>query len=198
MFQKLFFILIFTMLGFSGIFAQTPPKSVTDFYFALPADVYSMDISGNKISGKTALINFRKSLIKIEDVKNGYLKLEGTWEGWAEIALFKKRDGSYIVAQAETGCGPACDGFIKFFTYNNGKWTDITASVFPTPNEVQIKDIFLKKNIDLEENGTTHYYRLPRTGTTVKMACNVCKEGDGEDFVLQEFLWNGEKFTVKR
>ena len=94
--------LIVAIIVFASI-AAAQPKTVTDYFLAMPADKYSKDIEGNEIKNKSELIKFRKSLIKIEDIKNGYLKLEGTWEGWVEIALFKKTDGSYVIAQAENG-----------------------------------------------------------------------------------------------
>ncbi len=188
------FLLFFSV----NVFAQKQTKTVTDFYLAMPSDVYSTDIEGNKITGKAALEKHRKSLIKTEDIKNGYLNLEGAWEGWAEIALFKKKDGSYLIAQAESGCGPACEGFIKFFTFKSGKWTNVTKQVFPNLSETQIKQAFITKKVDLEENGLSHYFVLPQQGTTVKMACNMCNNGDGEHFTLMEFTWNGDKFSVKK
>jgi hypothetical protein len=192
-------LLIVAITTFSA-FASGQPKTIMDYYLAMPTDYYAKDIEGNEIKGKAALTKFRKSLIKIEDIKNGYLRLEGTWEGWAEIALFKKNDGSYIIGHAESGCGPACEGFIKFYTYNAGKWAEITNSVFPQLTEAQIKQAFDDKNINAEEDGMSHYYLLPRQGTTVKMACNMCDDGttsDENDTVLKEFVWNGEKFTMK-
>jgi hypothetical protein len=176
------------------------PKTVTDYFLALPASFYSKDSEGKTIKG-AALARFRRSLIKTEDIKNGYLRLEGAWEGWAEIALFKKTDGSYLIAQAETSCGPACDGFVKFFTYNAGKWTDVTRQVFPTLSQAAVKKALAAKKIS-EPDNTPYYFRLPRIGTTVKMACNECETTDnagagGEDFTILEFAWNGAKFTQK-
>lgn len=147
---------------------------------------------------KTGIVKHRKSLIKIEDVKNGYLKLEGAWEGWAEIALFKKKDGSYLIAQAESGCGPVCSGFIKFFDYKNGKWSDVTDQVFPVLTEARIKKAFVDKKIDTEETGANIYFVLPREGTTVRMSCNECSDTGDQDSILLEFNWNGEKFTMKK
>lgn len=200
--KKQFILSTFLILVFSvSLFAQTQPKTVTDFYLVMPSNLYSTDIEGNKIAGKAALSKHRKSLIKTEDIKNGYLKLEGAWEGWAEIALFKKKDGSYLIAQAENGCGPACEGFVKFFTYKAGKFTDVTKQVFPTLTEAQVKQVFTAKNINLEDSGMSYYFLLPQQGTTVKMACNMCENGETNeepDFTLMEFTWNGEKFTVKK
>jgi hypothetical protein len=194
--KKRFMLLTLIILATTTL-VSAQSKTVTDYYLAMPGDVYSTNIEGNKITNKAALTKFRKSLIKTENIKNGYLKLEGTWEGWAEIALFKKKDGSYLIAQAESGCGPACLGFIKFFTYKAGKFTDVTKQVFPNLTDEQINRAFASKNINTEENGTSHYYLLPQKGTTVKMACNMCNDGD-EDFTLIEFVWNGDKFTVKK
>ncbi len=196
--KKLFISFSLLLFAFSiNSFAQTP-RTVTDFYLAMPSDVYSTNMEGNKVTGKAALTKLRRSMLKVEDIKNGYLKIEGAWEGWAEIALFKKKDGSYLIAQAESGCGPACEGFIKFFTFKNGKWTDVTEQVFPNLSEEQIKQAFTAKNVDPEETGLSHYFLLPQKGTTVKMACNMCSDGDEEHFTLMEFNWNSEKFSVKK
>lgn len=195
--KKLSISFAFLLFAFSVNSFSQQPKTVTDFYLAMPSNVYATDIEGNAIKGKAAITKHRKSLIKTEDIKNGYLRLEGGWEGWAEIALFKKKDGSYLIAQAESGCGPACEGLVKFFTYKAGKWTDVTKQVFPNLTEAQVKQTFIGKKLDLQENGTSHYFLLPQTGTTVKMACNMCSE-DANNFTLMEFAWNGERFTVKK
>lgn len=198
--KKLFISFVFLLFAFSVNSFSQQPKTVTDFYLAMPNDVYATNMEGNKITGKAALTKHRKSLIKTEDIKNGYLKLEGAWEGWAEIALFKKKDGSYLIAQSETGCGPACEGFIKFFTYKAGKWTDVTKQVFPMPTDNQVAAAFKAKKINTED-GMSNYFLLPQTGTTVKMACNMCENGETNEepeLVLMEFTWNGEKFTVKK
>ncbi len=154
----------------------------------MPSNVYSTDIEGNKITGKPVLIKFRKSLIKIEDIKNSYLKLEGTWEGWAEIALFKKTDGNYIITQAENSCGLACDGFVKFWTYKTGKWLEITTQVFPKISAATAAKTFnLKKPTSEEaadENGFSFYYLLPRVGKTLKVECNQCTQSGADDLVF--------------
>jgi hypothetical protein len=192
--------LIIVILAFAS-FMSAQPKTVTDYYLAMPNNVYSTDMEGNKITSKPTLTKFRKSLIKIEDIKNGYLKLEGTWEGWAEIALFKKTDGQYIIAQAENGCGPACVGFVKFWTYTAGKWTEITKQVFADLSEKTAAKAFNAKkpaaDEAADEKGFSFYYLLPRQGKTLKVACNECTQSGAEDFVFMEYEWNGAKFVKK-
>ncbi len=193
------FVLTIAFVG--STFAQ--PKTVTDYFLAMPNDVYSTTIEGNKVTGKAALTKFRKSMIKTEDIKNGFLRIEGSWEGWAEIALFKKTDGSYIIAQAENGCGPACDGFVKFWTYNAGKWTDITKSVFTEPTgKAAAKQFNATKGKDDEAadaDGLPFYYSLPRQGKIMRTVCNECSQvQDGtDDFTIFKYEWNGAKFVKK-
>lgn len=196
-------ILLTALILTFGLTAFAQPKTVTDYFLAMPNDVYSTTIEGKKITNKAALIKFRKSMIKVEDVKNGYLRIEGTWEGWAEIALFKKTDGSYIIAQAENGCGPACDGFVKFWTYSAGKWTDVTKSVFTEPSGKSVAKQFnaTKGETDeaAEESGMPFYYSLPREGRVMRVVCNECSQvQDGtEDFTIFSYEWNGTKFVKK-
>src|SRR5438552_18609665 len=122
--MKNIFAILFLLVFSAFTFAQPQPKTVTDFYLALPSDRYSHPI-GKEISGKEAIAKYRKSLITVEDISNGYIKLENNeMEGWSEFALFKKSDGTYILAVSEIGCGPGCDGHLQLLTYNNGKWTD--------------------------------------------------------------------------
>lgn len=198
--KQLILLSFMILIGCTSAFAQ--PKTVTDYFLAMPNDKYSTDMQGNPVRTKTALLKFRKSLIKIEDVKNGYLKLEGPWEGWAEIALFKRSDGSYLIAESSVGCGPACDGSLTFYTYANGKWSDVTTKFAPKFNGQAVYENFKKNGGANEEINSgedlTYYYRLPRAGRTLKVACNECADsGDEMDFVLLEYEWNGEKFLAK-
>lgn len=196
--KTLLFILLISTFGFS-IFAQ--PKTVTEFYLVMPDDIYVFSTKmGEKITDKAELIKFRKSLIKIEDIKNGYLKLEGDWEGWAEIVLFKKTDGSYLIAENLSGCGPACEGTLKFWTYKGGKWTEVTKQIWTEISGTDAIKVFNSHRQDgierAEENDFSFYYLLPRYGKTLKIACNLCSYLDG-DFVFMQFDWNGTKFVRK-
>ena len=175
------------------VFGQTPPKTVTEFYLALPGGIHGIagtrdsDIPGfeddflfysnQRNEAKSSILQYRKSLIKIEDIKNGYLRLESSeWKGWVEIALFKKGEGSYLVAISQVTCGPGCSGGVIFSTYKSGNWKNVTNQVFPGSSQ-------------------RGYYKLPRFGTTIALVCGDdggerCHDGEK----LAEFQWNKEKF----
>ena len=174
--------------------AQINLTTVTDYYLSLPGGIYGIEgtqdseipgfeddfffYANERNESQSAIRKYRKSIIKIEDLKNGYLRLEGKgWDGWVEIALFKKSDESYVVAISQVGCGPGSKGGLLFATYKNSKWKNVTKQVFPY--EVQ----------------TENYYKLPRTGTTIELICGddsnkTCRNGTA----LGKFKWNREKF----
>jgi hypothetical protein len=177
-----------------GVPGQTQPKTVTEFYLALPAGVGGIEgTQASEIPGfendfffyanernesRASILKYRKSLIKIEDIKNGYLRLESNeWKGWAEIALFKKVDGSYVVAISQVACEQDCSGGVIFATYKSGHWKNMTKQVFPRSSQ--------------------GYYRLPRIGTSIVLICGdksdkSCRFGEE----LAEFQWNKEKFVA--
>ena len=180
--------ILLNLMVLSSLFAQEEPKPVTDFYLALPADRYSHPF-GKEIKSRSELINYRKSLITIADIKNGYLKLDqNESEGWSEFALFKKADGSYLLAVSEISCGPGCTGELQFLTYKNNKWTDVTRQYAPK----------IPAGADPEEY--ENYWALPRVGRTLVLV--VTNEGvkeEGEKLVRREykFEWNGTGFIRK-
>lgn len=185
--KKVTYLLV-AIVAFST-FAFAQPKTVSDYYLAMPSNLYNF----TQIKDKAALTKYRKKNIKIEDIKNGYLRIESIdFEGRGEVALFKKNDGSYIVGQTLVGCGPICGGGVDFWTYKAGKWTNVTKQVFDF-SEADLNKLFASRNV--EENDRTAFFELPREGKTMTLKCDDCDpNGDG---VLAKFEWNGSKFVKK-
>jgi hypothetical protein len=187
-------LVILAISSFSS--AQYNPKTVTEFYLALPTSfniVRNLDetpfrdgfffdefYENEKTTSRAAILKHRKALIKIEDIKNGYLKLQPKGsDGWAEIALFKKDDGNYLVALSQVECGPGCSGDLMFLLYSRGTWTNVTKHVFPPG-----------------PSSNDGYFKLPRAGTAIELVCGdagneTCLNGK----IISEFHWNREKFT---
>lgn len=174
---------------------NSQPKTVTDFYYLLPEKYFPQsDFDG---SNKLSLRDYRKSIIKIEDPKNGYLRLEGTWiEGWAEVAVFKKTNGKYIVGISIVGCGPGCSNEeMAFLSYENGQWQEITGEVLPKITDAQIEAAFARHKVAEDDRGGLAY-ELPRLGTTIKVKL-IGPEAAVKDKVFFELNWNGTKFVLK-
>ncbi|MEP6922910.1 MAG: hypothetical protein ABI954_00475 [Pyrinomonadaceae bacterium] len=158
------------------------PKTVTDFYLAMSSDNYSHPF-GREISSTAAITKYRKSLIKIEDIKNGYLRLEpNESEGWSEIALFKKTDGSYLIAHSNVGCGPGCQSDLELLTFKNGNWTNVTKQFFPPLSK------------DAKEAESCRW-KLPRFGRILTMECGNDEDENQENKEFA-FEWNGTEFIV--
>ena len=179
------------------VLGQTLPRNVTEFYLALPGSINGIEgaqnseipgfeddfffYSNTRNESKSSILKYRKGLIKSEDLKNGYLRLESReWEGWVEISLFKKADGSSLIAISQVTCGPGCKGGLLFLTYKNGHWKNVTSQVFPISKL------------------TGNYYELPRVGTSIALVCGddanqSCRNREK----LAEFQWDRNGFIKK-
>lgn len=170
------------------------PRTVEDFYLLLPAKY---------IQPLTQAKN-RKGLIAVKDVADGYLRLESgatglDWEGWAEIALFKKTNGEYVVGVVDGSCATICYSGVEFLEYANGKWTSVTKKIMPEISDAMTLARYKKLNPDDTEfdaqNPPYTSYKLPRKGTTVILNANL---GGDTDIALFEFVWNGKTFAMKK
>ncbi len=195
---------LFLTFGLS-VFAQ--PKTVTDYFLAMPDTEDFPYYRSAETTTKAALIKFRKSLIEVEDIKNGYLKLKGTWNGYAEIALFKKTDGSYLIANLRADCEEGCEGFLSLYSYKNAKWTDVGFDILPRYGDIASE--FNKKrpkgakvvNVAGDDTeGFSFTYDLPKVGKSIKVSCSMCiptQKDPLDKFYFAEYEWNGAKFVKK-
>src|SRR4051812_38095865 len=103
-FTKILILVFFTLMSFNLTSAQQP-KTVTDYLLALPANFYEFIEPGynkyqkNKPKTQAQIEEYRRSRIVIEDIKNGYIKYkeDPNMDDWAEIALFKRNNGEYLM-----------------------------------------------------------------------------------------------------
>jgi hypothetical protein len=170
------------------------PKTVEDFYMLLPA----------KYIQPLAAVKDRRKLVKTRDIANGYLYLSGEssmpdWEGWAEVALFKKTNGDYLIGVVDGSCATFCYSGVEFLEYKNGKWTEATAKVLPEITDKmtldRYKEIFPDSTEYDARNPPHTNYELPQKGTTVKVNAN---EAGADNTLLFELSWNGARFELKK
>lgn len=189
-FLKFCFPILLTGCFVNVFFAQSEPKTVTDFFYLLPEKHFAPFEDGN--GKKPSLIDFRKSIIKIGDIKNGYLRLESyQWEGWAEVAIFKKKNGKYVVLVVENSCGPVCGSEVTAYSRDNGTWADVTTQVLPKISDANLNAAYKRhRTSSNDEPGLV--YELPRIGKTIKV-----RTDGGQDIIFFELTWNGSKFSLK-
>lgn len=120
---------------FADNFGQTKtlqPRTVTDFYLQLPADL--VDDSNGAAE--------RRKRIAVEDLANGYLKLKPTEEqgenGYTEIALFKKSSGGYVLAVVSVECAENCIGGARYLERRADRWVDVTNRVLPITRDGEL------------------------------------------------------------
>lgn len=166
-------------------FVQKQPQSVIDYYLRLPSKY--LTVGGNREQ--------RLKAIKINDARNGYLRIEGDWEGFAEIALFKKPDRTYLIAVSDVQFGPGPDQRLYFLEYRNDQWTDRTREVLPAISNEAIAAAYMSKKAPGDEDfgqDVPHIYLLPRVGTTITI---VTAPGLIErNITLLELKWTGSRF----
>lgn len=161
------------------------PQSVVDYYLLLP-DKYLTE-GGSRQS--------RLKAIKINDARNGYLRVEGAWEGYTEIALFRKPDRAALIAVSDVHFGPGPEQRLRFLEYTNSRWTDRTREVMPEVSASAIAAAYRAKKRPVDEDfgdDVPHLYLLPRMGTTITVV--VAPGFTQRGMTLMELRWKDGRF----
>lgn len=175
-----------TLLFLFVILAHGLTQTVTDYYMSLPEHLlesYTKANKLNKLSNFTDKDKFRKSLIKIEDIKNGYIRLDNKkmrGGGYIEVKVFKKNNGSDLIVVADNTCENSCMGTLNFLTFEKGKWANVTFDYISR----------FHRHYDKAEI-TGSKYELPRWGDKVEETAWL-KDGSGTK--TYKYEWSGEKF----
>lgn len=176
--------------------AATEPRTVLDFYKLLPSKYLNVPKG----------VKTRKPRLDVTDIANGYLSFvapsygdgDGAWESWAsaEVVLFKKNSGGYVVGVAQTETVTVSNTNLRFLEYNAGAWRDVTKKVSPPITEKMILAALRRadpeefKNL-LDNSPMFVTYDLPRVGRSI-----VAKwDGNATLFKLN---WNGERFEMQQ
>lgn len=167
---------------------QRAPADVLDFYRLLPAECLFPE----------GVRPDREQAVKIKDVPNGYLRLEGTWEGYTEVALFRKADGSALIGVILSECGPGCQQKVRFLEWDGAAWRDRTGEVLPEVTPAMLAAAYrAKKETGDEDFGqeVPAVYVLPRRGTMVRI--QVQPEFSQREIILFELKWNRQRFELQ-
>jgi len=190
------FLLLAGLIGWGlGAFALTPalpreqPADVMDYLRLLPAEyLFPEGVSLD-----------REEAVRVKDVPNGYLRLEGTWEGFTEVALFRKADGSALIGVIRSECGPGCQQQVRFLEWGGAAWRDLTGEVLPEVTPAMLAAAYGAKKGPGDENfgqDVPAVYVLPRRGTTVRI--QVQPEFSRREITLFELKWTRRRFELVR
>lgn len=141
------------------------PKTVKDFLLTVPERYLGIDAVRLPAAERLAMI-------EIDDTANGWLRLVGrgdrAFEGWIEMAMFRRGLGGPMLAVAVNQCGPLCEQRLTFLRHAGGEWLDLTAAVFqPLPAE-RVRRLYRAAFPDGESaDDPPVLYRLPRHGTDI-------------------------------
>jgi hypothetical protein len=167
--------------------AQAPRPTVLDLYRSAPAAALFPE----------GLQPDREAVIAVRDVANGYLRLEGAWEGFTEVALFRTADGDSLLVVARAECGPLCEQTVRVFAARGADLDEVSAEVLPalTPDRLAAAWSRLRQPGDPDlADGVPALLRLPRFGTTIRVV--VPPEVAGREVTLHELRWNRRAFEL--
>lgn len=177
----LLIVLTIGVLAMSVSAQKKQPKTVRDFFMALPAEYFSLDCCLSE-SEREAKKEYLERYLTSEDTANGYLSGAGdaAQEGFV-MALFKRPNSTYLIGFYTYGEGGVEDTpWCVFLDYKNGKWTDVSKTTIPNYNAAK------------------YIYELPQKGTTIEV---FQKDENGEDFYkgkkLYDLIWKNGKFTKR-
>jgi len=169
---RILFLAVLIWLTKIVVSAQSPqpnePHTVVDYYMLLP-DKY---FEANRDERLHWMLDPKRGAIV--DISNGYLYAPGDGAQTDIYAcLFKKSNGTYLMAVGYNDKDEVFETFLDFFVYDHGHMLNVTKNVFP---------VRFNKNL---------FYLLPRWGTTIKVTNTSGKK-------LYDLVWTGSVFLLKR
>jgi hypothetical protein len=163
---------VITAPGLKASPAQSSaPKTVGDYFLLVPERYFPYDLS------------FRQDLLHgdhrgvVIDVRNGYISWDASDAPDAfEFVIFRKSNGSYVVAYNDTGDDfdqPGDGPGPMLLSYEGGKWRDVTKALLP---------VALDRKLG---------YKLPRNGRSIEVTNEQGRK-------LYTLTWAHDRFRLER
>ncbi len=210
------FIIVLLIL----ICAKSYSQNVLDFYLMLPdsVSVFSKTDRTKMVEKYKAGVNeyyyqgdFRYWFDTV-DVKNGYLRVSGAFEGTWEMCYWKKNNGTKMIGVSEISCGPICDSRVSFYDYAQGKLIPLDlATILPQVDYNDYYDIpKIKSNntpADFEklknEYSVAWTFRMPQKGLNIVVKFEPTDDINTSKYKIfyknnpekLELIWNNGSFT---
>jgi hypothetical protein len=153
----IFFVAV--SLGLSSLtapVARPRTMNVLDYYLAMPQKY--MRYAGGESE------QARNAALYVSDVEKGYLQArQPNGEFYTSLALFKRPDGSDLIAVENRECARGCNEEFYLLTYRDGRWSDVTAQVLPAVDNTVVR-AELDKKFKARESFQPHVLHRLSTG----------------------------------
>ena len=161
--MKLNFLLLLPLWAASLL--ATDLKSIKDYLLLVPEK--HLGLEGAKLTAAERL-----AMIETDDSASGWLRLAGrgrnAFEGWIELALFRRGPDGPMLGVAVNHCGPRCEQRLAFLRCAGGQWQEITGRVFTPLPEKRVQALYAREFPGDEfADDPPVLYRLPRRGTDI-------------------------------
>ena len=182
-------LVLFLLTGAS--LAQVPkdrrPKSILDYYFLLPHKYLAYLKADSR--------SVREAAIRIKDLDGAFLKSgPETDEVSTTVTLFKKSDGSDVIAVENRSCPSGCTSSLNLLSYTKNQWTDVTNDLLPAIDGSKIERLLERQYVTRPNEPVRKSlltYTLRQNGGSIE----VNEHWTG--MVLGEYQWANDAFIFK-
>src|SRR6266496_901368 len=178
---------LFTGSSSAQTLADRHSKSILDYYLLLPHKYLAYLTTDSQQA--------REAAIQIKNLDGGFLKSGVvTDEVSTTLVLFKRSDGSNLIAVENRSCPASCSSNLNLLLYANDQWVEVTHDVLPAIDGSAV-----------EASLQRQYFSRPGEPNRQSQLIYTLRKG-GESFevnehwsgmVLGEFDWANDAFTFK-
>jgi hypothetical protein len=162
----LFALVCLIVLMVTALASSTPqpkPMTILDYYLALPQK-YLKFAGGDSATERSAALY-------IKDVETGYLQArQPNGEFYSAVALFKRSDGSDLVAVENRECAAGCNEEFYLLSYESGQWNDVTAKTLPAMKQEDLRATLAKQFKAREGFEPRVMHRLTSGGASIDVS----------------------------
>jgi len=137
---------------------------------------------------------------EVLDIKNGYAKVTGAYEGSYTFAIWRMANGNDLVGKTSMSCGPVCDYTYEFFEITPDGDLNVTKTVLPQ-KEISEHCKFMVDKAMAEEKmdqsvKSQMLFELPQQGTDIQVYLSL--NSNELEFPLLTLSWDKSKFTISK
>ena len=171
-------VVFFLFTGSSSVqtLALRHSKSILDYYLLLPHKYLSYLTTDSQQA--------REAAIQIKNLDGGFLKAGiVTDEVSTTLALFKRSDGSNLIAVENRSCPASCASSLNLLSYANDQWVDVTHDVLPAIDgravEASLQRQYLSRPGEPSRQSQL-IYTLRKGGTSIEVKRYAPDHGQSE------------------